>query len=79
MFSSKDGSTGRRANGIGHTRIGKSDPSFAVDRCLEFAEVNRGNTNGLVGMIIRHNEQDVGFVVSLILGEQPTKEETFLR
>ena len=61
MFSCQDGGARRSADGIGHTGIRKehTHPGDAVyvRRLNEFPVISR---NGLVGMIIGHDEDDIG-------------------
>jgi hypothetical protein len=61
MLSGQYGSPGRRADGICHAGIGKEHP-FTGDPvnvwCLD--QVILVSTDGLVGMIVRHDEYDVG-------------------
>ena len=71
VFSSQDSGARRSADGIGYTGICKqhTHPGYPVNvRCLDkFPVISR---NGLVGMIIGHDEDDIGsFGIVSCLGE----------
>jgi hypothetical protein len=68
MFARKYGSPGRRADGIGNARVGKQHAFIgeAID-IGRLDQLVRIGADGLIGMIIGHDEKNIRFGLSLLL------------